>query len=109
MRPPPSNSFIEAVSRLGRDAWKGDQLDQLLARAARVAADTAGGDAALMLERTLGNRLTTAGGAFGWQTAPTVRDLISPTIWHAPEVLETPNGAVLIADPNTRSVLPALI
>ncbi len=108
MRRPPSNSFIEAVSRLGRDAWKGDQLDQLLARAASVAADTAGGDAALVLERTLGNRLTTAGGAFGWQAAPTVRDLISPTIWHAPEVLESPNGAVLISDLRERRNEPPI-
>ena len=73
-----------------------------------MAVDTAGGDAALVLERTLGNRLTTAGGAFGWQTAPTVRDLISPTIWHAPEVLESPNGAVLISDLRERRNEPPI-
>jgi PAS domain S-box-containing protein len=108
MRPPTSNPSIEAVSRLGRDVWKGDQLDQLLAKAARLAADAAGGDAALVLERSLGNRLTTAGGVYGWQTAPTVRDLISPTTWHAPEVLEKRDGALLIADLRERRNEPPI-
>ena len=60
MRPPTLEFVHRGRSRLGRDVWKGDQLDQSSREAARVAADTAGGDAALVLERTLGNRLTTA-------------------------------------------------
>ena len=108
MRPPTSNPAIEAVSRLGRDVWKGDQLDQLLAKAARLAAETTGGDAALVLERTLGNRLTTASGAFGWQPAPTVRDLATAAHWHAPEVMETAKGAVLIPDLRERRNEPPI-
>ncbi len=96
------------MSRLGRDVWKGEPLDQILARAARLAAETTGGDAALVLERTLGNYLTTASGAFGWQPTPTARDLTTATIWHAPEVLEAANGAVLVADLRERRNEPPI-
>ena len=75
MRPPTSNPSLEAVSRLGRDVSKGNQLDQLLESAARHAADATGADSALVIERTLGNRLNTVSGSFGWEPAPDIRDL----------------------------------
>jgi two-component system, cell cycle sensor histidine kinase and response regulator CckA len=97
---------IEALALFGRYLWQDHSIDDLVTEAARLAMGGAGADAALVLERTVGNRLTTARASCGWPEPPGIRDLTSGTAWHGPSALEAPDGAIQIADLRDRPEEP---
>jgi PAS domain S-box-containing protein len=97
---------IEAIAVLGREIWRDHAVDDLVSEAARLAAEGTGADAALVLERTVGNRLSTARASHGWPDPPGLRDLTSGTAWHGPHALEASDGTVVVADLRDRPEEP---
>jgi len=89
---------IEAVAQFGRYLWQDPSIEDLVQEATRLVADGTRADAALVLERTVGNRLSTARASIGFAEPPGVRDLALGTAWHGPIVLETPGRIAIIDD-----------
>ena len=99
---------VEAVALLGRYLWQDHSIDELVHEAARLAVEGTRADAALVLERTVGNRLSTARASLGWAEPPGVRDLTLGTGWHGPAVLEAPGLVAIIDDLRDRPEEPPI-
>ncbi|MCC7181181.1 MAG: PAS domain S-box protein [Acidobacteria bacterium] len=97
---------IEAIALLGRYLWQDHSIDELVQEAARLAVEGTRADAALVLERTVGNRLSTARASLGWAEPPGIRDLTLGTGWHGPAVLEAPGVVAIIDDLRDRPEEP---
>jgi len=89
---------VEAIARFGRYLWEEHSIDELVQEAARLAVAGTGADACLVLERTVGNRLSTARASLGWDKPPSIRDLTTGTPWHGPRALDSPVGVAVISD-----------
>ena len=99
---------VEAVALLGRYLWQDHSIDELVQEAARLAVEGTRADAALVLERTVGNRLSTARASLGWAEPPGVRDLTLGTGWHGPAVVEAPGLVAIIDDLRDRPEEPPI-
>ncbi len=99
---------IEAVAQFGRYLWQDHSIDNLVQEAARLAVEGTRADAALVLERTVGNRLSTARASLGWAEPPGVRDLAPGSAWHGPGVLENPGHVAIIDDLRDRPEEPPI-
>ncbi|MGE3887710.1 MAG: PAS domain S-box protein [Vicinamibacterales bacterium] len=99
---------VEAVALLGRYLWQDHSIDELVHQAARLAVEGTRADAALVLERTVGNRLSTARASLGWAEPPGVRDLALATGWHGPAVLEATELVAIIDDLRDRPEEPPI-
>ena len=94
MPPSPAARALDALSTLARLSWSDAPPGGLAGDTARLAAIACGADAALVLERTLGDELTTVGGSHGWSQAPGRRDLALAR-WHGLEALAADQGAIV--------------
>jgi hypothetical protein len=109
MRTTPPTAAIEAVSRLGRLLGTDVPLDATLAEAARLAADTTGAPASLVLERLPDQRTFTIRASHGWVVTPAGQDFESPSGGHAALVLAAGPTGLVVRDLADRTDEPALI
>ena len=95
MPPSPPARPLDALSALARLSWSDVPIGELAGVTARAAAAVCGADAALVLERTLGDELVTVCASHGWARVPGRRDLALPH-WHGLEALTGDSGAIAV-------------
>ena len=107
MRSSPSNSPLEAVSRLCRVLGQDAPLEVCLTEAARLAVELARAAAGVVLEHPPGGGLVVRASA-GWAVPPAA-DAFAANAGHAVDALASCGSGVLVSDLTTRPGEPPLL